>query len=746
MIANPLQINNLEIKKFLLVVLAMQLAMLGLAGLAACNFDIPVLRQIIGFIYITFIPGLIILRILKLRKLGAVDTLLYSTGLSLATLMFIGFVINLLLPFIGISTPFSTLPLLSSITVVVLVLCLIAYQREKHSLTSSSTVPKYNLSPVALALCFLPLLSIFGTHMMNSDGNNIPLMVLLVVIAAFPIVVISTGRFPKELYPLAISMLAISLLYHVSLISVHLWGRDIHIEYYLANLTINGYWDSSIGHIYNAMLSATVLPSIYSAILSIDLTWVFKAIYPLLFSLVPVCLYQIFQRQVGSRVAFLAAFLFMSIPPFIFDLPQVAREEIAMLFLVLLTLAMLQTGLNKMQRAVLLITFAFSLVVSHYGLCYLYVILLLTAWLLLLLINNSKIKRLLYRFQCRGIVNILSREPAEKLSYPTGNESTVTRTNFILLSIVCALAWYIYISAGEVFYGVTYMGSHIISSLGDLLDPEKSHAFFLITAGYSGLHGITKVFHLVAQFFIVIGILDLTFGHKRLKFHREFVALSITSLILLVAFIVLPYLSGMMSTDRIYHATLIFLAPFCITGGIVVFNLMTRWLKILKVRFRPRDCSLTMLSIFLAIYFIFSSGFAYYIANDKPTSFALSNDIYPPHWVYSEAEFIGAEWLVDNVNDSQIYAGHYERYMLYEFIYRWEMELFEPDTDEVPMGSYLYLGQTNTKYGEIVELDESLANFFLTKPQKLKDSRFYTGIVLQSSKIYTNGDADVYQR
>ena len=43
-------LNNLEIKKCLYLVLAILLAMVGLIGLAALGFDIPVLRQIIGFI------------------------------------------------------------------------------------------------------------------------------------------------------------------------------------------------------------------------------------------------------------------------------------------------------------------------------------------------------------------------------------------------------------------------------------------------------------------------------------------------------------------------------------------------------------------------------------------------------------------------------------------------------------------------------------------------------------------------
>lgn len=79
-INNPLQINDWEIKKFLTVVLAIQLAVFGIIGLDAIGLQIPILRQLIGFIYLTFIPGIIILRILKLHKLANIETLLFPVG------------------------------------------------------------------------------------------------------------------------------------------------------------------------------------------------------------------------------------------------------------------------------------------------------------------------------------------------------------------------------------------------------------------------------------------------------------------------------------------------------------------------------------------------------------------------------------------------------------------------------------------------------------------------------------------
>ena len=67
-ISNPLQMNDWEIKKFLRVLLAIQFAVWGAIGLDAIGLQIPIIRQFIGFIYLTFIPCILILRNLKLQK------------------------------------------------------------------------------------------------------------------------------------------------------------------------------------------------------------------------------------------------------------------------------------------------------------------------------------------------------------------------------------------------------------------------------------------------------------------------------------------------------------------------------------------------------------------------------------------------------------------------------------------------------------------------------------------------------
>lgn len=123
--------NDWEFGKFLKVIIAIQVAMFALMGLAVLGLNIPGLRQVVGFIYLSFVPGVIILRILKIHRLSTIETLLYSVGLSIVFLMFTGVLMNALYPRIGISRPISTIPLTITMGIIILIMCALAYRRDK---------------------------------------------------------------------------------------------------------------------------------------------------------------------------------------------------------------------------------------------------------------------------------------------------------------------------------------------------------------------------------------------------------------------------------------------------------------------------------------------------------------------------------------------------------------------------------------------------------------------------------------
>ena len=731
---NPLQMNDWGIRKFIQVVLAIQLAMWGVIGLDTIGIQIPILRQLVGFIYLSFIPGILILRIIKLHKLGNIETILYAVGLSIATLMFTGSLMNTFYPLFGISGPISLKPLIITISVVVLILCVLSYIRDKDFSDPSYIDIKEVLSPPALFLCLIPFLSIFGTYLVNFHQNNILLMFLIIVIALIVVLIGFDKLIPKNLYPLAVFVIAISLLFHRSLISMYIWGWDIHSEYYYSNLvTIATQWDSTIPATVNAMLSIVMLAPIFSDVCSMSLTWVFKIIYPLLFSLVPLGLYRVYQKQTSDKIAFLACFFFVSLFTFYSEMLALARQQIAELFLVLLILVMIDKDMNKTARSFLFIVFGISLVVSHYGLSYIYMFCLISAWLILVLADNPAMQKLGENFYSKFGRNKREKTVGNLISSNAKNR-TISST-FVLLFITFTLAWYMYLSSSSAFNSIVRIGDHMASSIFiEFLSPEAVQGLdIIITETVSPLHSVAKYLHLLFLFFIAVGIITLILKYREMKFEREYVAFSLITFGICLGGIALPYFASSLNTSRLYQITLIFLAPFCVIGGITVFRMLSRVVRASWTNERVSS-SMKVLSVFLVIFLLFNTGFVYEVAKDGPCSISLNNTIDYPR--FNDQEVLGAKWLHGVKSSDRIYADTYRRLLLNSF----EWGIVIPfSVDEIPENSYIYLGTLNV-------VDDKVRLRHKIGVRRIMEYIGSDDIVNKRNMIYTNGGAEVYYR
>ena len=441
-------LHNLEIKKCLDLVLAILLAMIGLVGLAALGFDIPVLRQIVGFIFLTFVPGILILRILKVNNISTAESLVYSVGLSVAFIMFIGLFMNTLYPLIGISKPLSIYPVMITMTVIILILCVIAYKRdapESRVPTQSFSIVWFNLfSPPVLLLLLLPILSALGAFWVYLQNDNVLLLILLSLVV-FIVTLVTFGKFiPTRLYPLAIMSISIALLWHVCLLSFYIPGGDvIHGLRRLWPVIDNSIWDPTIGINANAMLSIVMLGPIYHLVLKLDTAWILKIVYPFFLSLVPLALFEAYRKQISERISFLAVFFFMSWTPFFSGMAIVMRMPVAELFVALCILLFVSKEVAPIKRTTLLIIFSFSIVVSHYGTSYIYLGYFLAALPLLLLWRSSTAndlwERIAARFnKFRHSVNSTRQLP--KLVSEPLQQNTLTGT-YVMLFIVFCLTW-----------------------------------------------------------------------------------------------------------------------------------------------------------------------------------------------------------------------------------------------------------------------------------------------------------------
>ncbi len=227
MTINPVKINGIAFKKFLTIILAIQVAMLAVVGLEAAGLHLPFLQQAVGFVYLSFVPGILILRVLKLHRLSTAETFAYSIGLSIASVMFIGLIVNLVGPIFGISHPLSPIPLIIALSIAVFILCILAYVRDRDFSEPSFIAVKDVLSSPVLFLLLLPLLAILGALLVRFYHSNTLLLLLMVLIATVPAFIAFNKFIPVKWYPLAVFAISLALLYHLALISGYLNSSDV---------------------------------------------------------------------------------------------------------------------------------------------------------------------------------------------------------------------------------------------------------------------------------------------------------------------------------------------------------------------------------------------------------------------------------------------------------------------------------------------------------------------------------------
>jgi len=715
---------RISIKVILLVHLLMYIAI---------ALNILIVRQTICFIYLSFIPGFVLLRILRLKKIDIVDTILFSIGLSIAFSMFIGLLINGLYPLLGISRPLTTIPLTITLSALTLALLLVGYKQDLSRNLNASGWRGMELKailPQALFLVFPSLLGIMGALYVNT---SILLFMIIVIATLYALSVSSTRLIPAKLYPLMIFAISIALLFHTSLISKYIMGADIHLEYYVFKLTeTNGHWHSP-GIVKNylfsscdlanfgSLLSITILPTIYSLLLNIRGEMIFKVIYPFIFSLIPLVLYRIYERQTGKLVALLSTLFFIS-NPYVFyggEPLGLTRQMIGELFFVLSIFLLVDKKIALQKKQALFMIFGAALVVSHYSLSYIYLSYVV-------------------------VIFVLSEKASKKM----------LNGAMVLLLITMTLSWYMFTSDSPL-YTLTFLFKRIPDTfITDLFSPEARSSYV-----YSRLSSpaqtiailIDRILLYILQFFILIGIIELIVRKKGKKFDSEYRLMSILSIFILLLCIFIPHFAPAFNLTRLYGVTLLFLAPFIPLGGKAVFS----WMKKAGIflvhrlgRVSYGNLELRLVSILLIASFLFQVGFVHHVTKGVPASNSLdfnrkktTNDLRIKISFYNayipEQDVFSAIWLSKNVDEtSRLHADRNSENVVltsYGLIDRVRVHLLSNSTI-LEDGDYIYLRRLNV-------VDGLISTFPVGEPFHISE---ISSLLNESNKIYSNGDSDIY--
>jgi uncharacterized membrane protein len=683
---------------FLVVVVVLQLLMY-----LSLFFNFELARVVIGIAYLTFVPGFVLIKLLKLNNLGALESILFSVGFSVVFLMLTGLVINEFGYLVGVSFPLATLPLSLFINTIIIVGAIAAHLMQSR--THTPQLPVVNFTAPMLLLLLIPVLAILGAYYVNITGNNLILLLTIVAIATLFSVSIFTDRTNKS-YAFAILMIALSLLMMVSISTTYIlpYGGDSPVEMYVFRTTqTNLHWnpiftpaDEAYGR-YNAMLSITILPTVYSNLLGLDATWVYKIIYPLIFALVPVGLYVLWQPYIGKKLSFAAAFLFMAQSTFFTEMLALNRQMIGELFFVLLLLVLLNKGVGRQGKFVAFAFFGFGLIFSHYALAEIFMFLIFSAW---------------------AASVFYLKKPSFNL-----------QLSMIVFFFVAMFVWYIYTSGSVVFDSFMSFTGYIGAQLSDFFNPASRGQAVLtglgLTQSPSFLNTISRGFAYLTEIFIVLGVIALLRKKMPFKFERDYAVFSVLAVIFLIFLTLIPGLANALSMTRFYHILLMILAPFCAVG---------MWLAAQYLGKHRKELMLSVIIVGVLVpYFLFQTNFVYEVAGTESWSVPLSGYRMNPIQLYGYDGYIdaysvhGAEWVSNNTPYKYNIAGDnglYTALPAYGLIYRGY--IYELTNNTVfHQGEYVYLSYISIKY------EPQSSNG--TLPRQLN----------QTDVIYSNGGSEI---
>jgi len=525
----------------------------------------------------------------------------------------------------------------------------------------------------------------------------IAIVCILVGLATF-------GVIREKYYPYLIYAISLGLLLQVTLASPTLVGTDIHLEYYFANLTEKEGWDTSIPYLNNSAFGIVILAPWIAKILHIDMLWVLKVIFPILFAGVPLLLYFVFKEWVTSKQAFLSAFFFVSMPTYFTELTGIARQQIAEVFLAACIFFIVVVKLELKWKLPIVILLALLVAVSHYSIGPILLFVLIVGFVVQLVLKTN-IKFPAWAFALTVIIltissvfyyhNVASGQPLRYMTalIPVETQQVGPFTigpmypPFPPDEILCPPGQ----PKSEETPGTPpdtspdtpSDTSPIVSYFSNHEGMVKS-AMGMDFVGASVAGKIFRVLQYITQIVIVVGFFMFLRGKK-----RSYYVLATSCALLLALCIFVPGVSSILNITRFYHLSLFLLAPAFIVGGELVF----RNLKVVAV-------------CILIPYFLFTSGFVFEAIKseeitklDIPYSVPLSDYRIDLGGSPTQNDMLVRDWIAEN-DPTPLYADYFGVLFLQETlgtkkIYclpedciaaSWNME----DMD-IPEGSFIFL-------------------------------------------------------
>jgi uncharacterized membrane protein len=332
----------------------------------------------IELVLLLWLPGVLLLRALGIRPDLVRANPVYGAAASLAVLIATALLINSVGPGWGIAHPLERLPLACGLAAICLVL--IAVARVRSGPDFLLYLPR--IDRVRAVTCLLPaipaLAALGALWLTNSHGSEAAIAAVALSGATLLVGGVTADRLDAGRCRAILYFVSVALMFSFSLRGRFVYGSDILAEYhdYVSVLGAHRWAIHPHNPAYYSMMSLTTLPTMLSVLSGAAPLFVFKFVYPALLGFFPVGIFAIGARFLSHRSAFVAAML-LSVQSYLFaEMPAIARQIIALLFMVALLGELSDVDLKPGQRRLAIAIFALGMVVSHYGTTYFMILML----------------------------------------------------------------------------------------------------------------------------------------------------------------------------------------------------------------------------------------------------------------------------------------------------------------------------------------------------------------------------------
>lgn len=742
-IVSIFRVNDWNIKQYVLFIAIIQLSTLFMVGVDNIYKSIPLspaFTAVLGAIFLLYVPGSIILRILKLHNMPTLNTILFTVGISLATIMFLGLLINIVGTLLAIPNPLSPNIVIISFFIVYWILLVISYISDRNYSASTRIGLEEQFHRSTVVVPFVLFFSIIGTFFVNYWGNNLVLFIFISVLCIIIFLLAYSNFFSTFQYPFIIWITAVSLIYSDTLISHFINKYDVITEYHFANLIIqNQYWDWAIPSSHNSMLSCTMIPHMFNIFCQVDLTIYFKVLIPIIFSLVPLGVYAVLRERTSLDIALFSVLFIMVIKPFFQVIPSIGKQVVAEFFLVLILILILNNNIDGYRKSFLLLLFSSSLIVSHYGTSYLVMFSLCFCYVCMYLIKRLAVVPI-------SMTTIHTIINYSQISYP---QKRILSSKYIMFFIMMTFLWFIYTSSSISLMNIVNIGSHVSTSiLTEFMNPETSRGMSLVVkSSDSLLHTFDRYLNITVLLLIPLGFIRCIATKNIFKMDLAYISFSLFWLVIDFASIAISGFA-VMNPFRLFHISLLVLAPFAIVGFTEIVRIF------LRNSSEQQRISNYFISLLIVTLLLFNIGALYEITHDSPNSLSLSQETIKNYDdirvkgqfvnLMREEDVHSAVWLEEYRDDYKsifITKGNGEgssALVSYGMIIDDLVNIDDKST--IMSGDYVFLGFVNVVLDVGIGLNKKLSSPTYYNMSELDP------LLYQCSRIYNNGGNNIFSQ